>query len=240
MKNPVTLAEDPPPDACYPPFGARYLRAIELAVRQAWAQLLDNPGEAAKLATANEVDISHQLRTALNGLRERRTGEVPGYTYDVFEHPQLGAEFQTQHGAIRKPDLVFFLAGRPRPGVADGMRDAIFVECKLLEKGKTVATYCQEGLKRFVTGDYGAWVREGMMLGYVRDKSALPEALIKLGQKETFRKSLSWDGNVSLCTLTELAPRVHLTVHQRNWLYQGQTGSPGPIEIRHLWLRTQT
>lgn len=238
MKDLFALAEDPPPYTSYPPFGSRYLRAIELAVRQAWSQLLADPGEAAKLATASEVDISHQLRTALNGLRERRTGDVPGYTYDVFEHPQLGAEFQTQNGSIRKPDLVFFLAGQPRPGVADGMRDAIFVECKLLEKGKTVATYCRDGLKRFVTGDYAAWVREGMMLGYVRDQSMLPEALVKLGRRQAIREALSWDGSVGVCTLTERTPKVHLTVHERNWPYNAHGGSPGPIEIRHLWLRT--
>lgn len=238
MKVALALADDPPPYASYPPFGPRYLRAIELAVRRAWAQLLDDPVEAAKLATASEVNISHQLRTALNGLRERRTGDVPGYTYDVFEHPQLGAEFQTQQGAIRKPDLVFFLAGQPRPGVADGMRDAIFVECKLLEKGKTVAMYCNSGLKRFITGDYAAWVREGMMLAYVRDQSVLPEALVKLGQQEAYRTALAWDGSVGICGLTDQSPRVYLTVHQRSWPYEEGAGSPGPIEIRHLWLRT--
>lgn len=240
MKDAFALADDSPPYTSHPPFGERLLRPIELAVRQAWSQMLADPAEAAKLATNNEVDISHQLRMALNKLRECRTGKVEGYTCDVFEHPQLGAEFQTPQGAIRKPDLVFFLAGQPRPGVADSMRDAIFVECKLLEKGKTVAMYCNEGIKRFVTGSYAAWVREGMMLGYVRDQSELPQDLVKLGQQATFRTELAWDGTVGVCGLTEQNPQVYLTVHQRSWPYEGETGSPGPIEIRHLWLRTSS
>jgi hypothetical protein len=236
MKDAFALAEDCPPYASYPPFGERYLRAIELAVRCAWEQLRANTIEAAKLITGDEVAISHQLRNALNGLREHRTGEVPGYSCEIFERPQLGAEFLTPQGKIRKPDLVFSLAGPPRPGVTDGMRDAIFVECKIIEDGKSVSNYCNKGLRRFVDGNYGAWVREGMMLAYVRNSEALPESLTKLGAKDSFRQSLAWDGSLSPCGLTETTPRIYLTVHQRQWKYEEPVGVPGPIQVRHLWL----
>jgi hypothetical protein len=238
MKDAFDLAEGRPPHASYPPFGARYLRAIELAVRCAWKKLLADPVKAAELATSNEVDISHQLRTALNDLREHPTGEVNEYNCDAFERPHLGAEFQTSEGKIRKPDLVFFLAGPPRPGVIDGMRDGIFVECKILDEKKTVSDYCNKGLQRFVDGDYAAWMREGMMLAYVRNKHALPGSLAKLGTQETFRKSLAWDGSLPLCGLTEVTPSIYVTVHQRQWEYDDPAGTPGPIKVRHLWLQT--
>lgn len=220
----------------YPPFGARYLRAIELAVRRAWEQLLANPIEAAKLATGDEIDISHQLRTALNGLREQRTGEVSGYTCEIFERPQLGAEILSPTGLIRKPDLVFALAGPARPGVGDTIRDGIFVECKVLDATKGVAEYCKAGLSRFVVGHYGGWMREGMMLAYVRNRQKLPVALETLGKKKTYRDLLAWDGAVAPCGLTDCKPRVYLTVHQRAWPYLEHAGVPGPVEVRHLWL----
>lgn len=138
MKVALADADDSPTHASYPHFDARYLRAIELAIRQAWAHLLADPTEASRLATNTEVQISHQLRAALNGIREGRIESTTGYNCNTFERPQLGAEVLTSAHAIRKPDLTFSLAGPPRPGVDDGMEDAIFVECKLIEQGKGV------------------------------------------------------------------------------------------------------
>lgn len=236
MKDAFALGDEGPPYVSYPPFGSRHLRVIELAIRHAWEQMLADPVVAAKLITDNEVDISHHLRTALNGLREHRTGKLDGYNCEVFERPQLGAEFLTPKGEIRKPDLVFSLAGPPRPGVIDGMRDGIFVECKILDDGRSVSDYCNHGLQRFVDGKYAAWMREGMMLAYVRNQKTLPKALEEPGKQESFRKSLAWDGSLSLCGLTILTPSVYVTKHQRRWQYADPGGTPGPIQVRHLWL----
>ena len=48
-------------------------------------------------------------------------------------------------------------------------QDALFVECKLVGKAHPVGSfYCNKGISRFVDGDYGWAMQEGMMLGYVR------------------------------------------------------------------------
>lgn len=224
--------------ASNPPFDGRYLRAIELALRAAWDALHKDYATASELSNAKEERISHMLREALNELREKETGGVEGYNCDIFERPYVGAEILTPNGNIKKPDVVFSLSGRPRPGVSNGLRDGIFVECKILEQGtkKNVAAYCNNGVHRFVEGSYGAWMREGMMLAYVRTSQSLPDDLTKLLGADAMKAHLASDGKLRTCALTRIEPRVYISVHQRTRPYPGGEGYPGPIEIRHLWL----
>lgn len=239
MKNVFALAEDAGVTwASNPSFDKRHLRAIELALRAAWAALHNDCATASKLSTANEERISHLLRDALNDLRERDTGGVDGYNCDYFERPHIGAEILTPDEKIRKPDVVFSLSGRPRPGVLNGMRDGIYVECKILEQGtkKNVAAYCNAGVHRFVEGSYAAWMREGMMLAYVRTSQSLPKDLAKSLGTDKMKKYLASDGKLTKCALTNIDPRVYISVHERLWPYPGTKDYPGPIEVRHLWL----
>lgn len=239
MKNVFAEAENADVTwASNPSFDRRHLRAIELALRAAWLAVHNNYATTGVLSSADEVRISHLLRDALNELRERETGGVDGYNCDIFERPYIGAEILTPDGKIRKPDVVFSLSGRPRPGVINGMRDGIYVECKILEQGtkKNMVAYCKDGVHRFVEGSYAAWMREGMMLAYVRTKQSLPDDLAKLLGTDAMRKHLASNGELTKCSLTWIGPRVYISTHQRAWPYPGEEGYPGPIEIRHLWL----
>lgn len=74
------------------------------------------------------------------------------------------------------------------------------------------------------------------MIAYVRNQLTLPAALTTHQQKSAFQQSLHWDGEVDLCGLTQLSPRVYITVHRREWPYPDSSGIPGPIQVRHLWL----
>jgi hypothetical protein len=223
--------------ASNPPFEKRYLRAIELALRNAWERLQKHPATAALLATAQEGRISLVLREMLNNIREN-SKDIEAFSCEIFERPQVGAEFLSNSGEIRKPDIVFALAGAPRPGVANGLTDGIFVECKILEQGtsKNVQAYCNNGIRRFVDGSYAPRMREGMMVAYVRGKISLPHDLVSLLNSTAMQSHLSTDGTLSVCGLTKLVPSVHISVHQRSWKYPEGDGEPGPIEIRHLWL----
>jgi hypothetical protein len=222
----------------HPPFEKRLLRVIEKAIRRAWARLLEDPGKSATLLSGGEVDISDLLREALNDLREVRKGGVQGFSYNVFEHPHLGAEMPRRAKGVRKPDLIFMLSGRPRPGIVNRMGDAIYVECKIVETGtgKTVGAYCDSGLIRFVNGDYAAWMREGMMLGYIRNDLVLPGNLARALVTKARKKKLACDGTLTLCDLSLDKPRVYISVHKRSWKHE--EGKPGPITVRHLWLPT--
>ncbi len=223
--------------AAYPPFDPRYLRAIELALRTAWANLRKDAVKCQKLSTLNEERISHMLRDALNTLREKKSGGVTDYSYLVFERPQVGAEIMTKDEKIRKPDIVFALSGGARPGVSNSLKDAIFVECKILQQGsRSVTAYCNAGILRFVEGSYAERMREGMMLAYVRTGQALPNDLATTLADEEMKERLATDGTLSPCSLTRVEPRVYLSTHKRDWSYPDNDGYPGPIVIRHLWL----
>lgn len=224
--------------AAYPHFELRYLRAIELALRAAWANLHMDAVKSRKLSTLNEERISHMLCDALNTLREKKTGGVKDYNCLAFDRPQVGAEFVTEDGKIRKPDIVFALCGWARPGVSNSMKDAIFVECKILEhrSKKNVAAYCNAGIHRFVEGSYAERMREGMMVAFVRTRQALPESLAATLANEEMKTHLATDGKLSPCGLTRAEPRVYLSTHKRDWPYPDNEGYPGPIAMRHLWL----
>lgn len=226
----------------YPHFDRRHLRAIELALRAAWDSIHRDPVRSRLLSSENEVNISHLLREELDDLRHAERGGILGYSHQIFETPRLGAEVKTQSGKIRKPDIVFGLCGARRPGVSKTIRDGIFVECKILEnKGsRNIADYCDQGLQRFVDGDYATWVREGMMLAYVRSSQALPNSLAPRLSSTT---ALACTGPLVKCTLTRIEPRAYISVHQRDWPYTegddrdaAEKKYPGPIEVRHLWL----
>jgi hypothetical protein len=214
------------------------LRAIEVALRKAWDELHDDYDAAQRLSHENEVRISHLLRERLNDIREREgRGGVDDYSCALFERPQIGAEIQTPEGKIRKPDIVFGLCGKRRPGVTNGMTDCIFVECKILDQKKNLRLYCRDGLQRFVTGAYSAWMREAMMVAYVRTQQSLPQGLESLTETSEMQDLLASTGKLASCNLTRIDPRVYISVHERHWRYPDEQGRPGPIEIRHLWLR---
>lgn len=219
-----------------PPFDRRHLRAIELALRKAWNELHEDPGTAQELSVRNEVRISHLLRDRLNLIRERETGGVEGYNCETFERPHIGAEMETPDGKVRKPDIVFGLCGKRRPGVTNGITDCIFAECKLIDQNKNVRLYCKEGVHRFVTGAYAAWMRESMMVAYVRSSQILPGALEKATQDAEIQTLLASNGQLQKCTLSRVEPRIYISVHDRNWFYPNSADRPGPIQVRHLWL----
>lgn len=218
------------------PFEPRVLIAIDAALRQAWAGLCADKASRLILESKGEVAITHRLRKQLNVLRI--SGGVAGYNTAAFERPYSGAEYQNYKGEeVRKPDLIFALAGDPRPGVFDDLYDAVFVECKLIDQAssKNVGRYCSNGLIRFVEGSYAWRMPHGMMLAYVRSGQYLPDALTNGLNSYGRAQALNTDGNVRLCSLSVAEPRVCLTDHERSWLLpEGQP--PGRIQVRHLWL----
>lgn len=88
-----------------------------------------------------------------------------------FETVNRGAKVEAADGRRIElmPDLVF------RPPIPPGVRNrsnwGYFVECKIVDGTKSVGLYCTEGVARFVSGEYAAWMPCGGMLAYVRDGS---------------------------------------------------------------------
>lgn len=218
-----------------PAFDDRLLIAINLALKEAWALMCSDNADRNIIETQDEVSITQCMRKRLNQLRINGLG---GYSCYSFDRPYSGAEYYNYQGEkIRKPDLVFAVCGNPRPGVYDDLNDAIFVECKLIDRSgnKNVGLYCSHGLIRFVDGSYSWRMPEGMMVAYVRSDQKLPKALENGLAGYGRAKKLKTDGKVHTCKLSKSPPATYLTNHKRTWeLPEGV--SPGPIKVRHLWL----
>ncbi len=57
--------------------------------------------------------------------------------------------------------------------------DALFVECKPVDcRHAAGGTYCDEGVARFVDGDYAWAMEEGLMVGYCRDARSISRNLV--------------------------------------------------------------
>ena len=72
----------------------------------------------------------------------------------------------------KRPDLLIVLSGSEQ-------RFPLVAEAKILDAAasKTVALYCENGIRRFIKGEYAWGRREAFMIGYVRDGSSIDTAL---------------------------------------------------------------
>ena len=132
----------------------------------------------------------------------------------------------------KRPDLSIHLTDRS-PSFP------LIVECKLIDVGsrRKIDLYCNDGLIRFVRGEYGWATREAFMLAYVRDGSTISSCLEPfLVQSRTKLPDIY---------LTDALPKpigesdMHLarSSHNRQFRYIDQAhSSPGAIAIWHLWI----
>jgi len=72
----------------------------------------------------------------------------------------------------KRPDLSIHLTSR-------FSRLSLVVECKLLDSKnkKSIDLYCDQGLARFIDGQYAWYAREAFMLAYVRDGATIATCL---------------------------------------------------------------
>ncbi|MSP00880.1 MAG: hypothetical protein EXR07_07510 [Acetobacteraceae bacterium] len=132
----------------------------------------------------------------------------------------------------KRPDLNIFLSFR-HPSFP------LVVECKLIDRhgGKSPRLYCDNGVVRFLRGEYGWATREAVMLGYIRDGSRLATALGPLltptggANRYAVRQALQ--------VARPPPPDIAHSVHERWFRYVGRLSpndDPGVISIWHLWM----
>lgn len=210
-----------------------HLLLIAEIVALAWDDLARK--QASTLSTGSEAEINALLEARLSRL--------------IDEHPlweQLvrsvarGKETVSFDGVHleKRPDLSIFLSGRS-PAFP------LVVECKLINApdGKSGTLYCNNGLRRFLTGEYGWSGQDGFMLAYVRDQSTIESCLLPLlavgraAKPDPFAVR-DWPVERRLAAFDLAATR-----HDRSFRYVNRTApadAPGPIAIWHLWLPMPT
>lgn len=207
------------------------------AICRALFLLRHTPPNGFTLATAVEDEITRQLHFILEN-RLRKTGEVPGFDERVFRKVWRAPEvtnFNGQHPA-KKPDLVFDLVRDERLVLSS--LDALFVECKLVGPNHPITTqYCDRGAARFVGGDYGWAMQEGMMLAYARQGAVLARLDLVLSEQPRHAQlgTPTPLAAVPGANAEPFAELLHLTVHQRNFLWPQGRGVAGAIRIFHSW-----
>lgn len=226
-----------PPHGPPPPFAAwsrKQIRTIERAVARAWATISSSPEGSRLLASGTEPQITAALQDALIALLG--SGEVAGYTPAIHGWPIRGQEAEDYTGTLleKRPDLTFpRLSARPASN-----HNALFYECKIIGRGRSLSDYVTHGVARFQKGFYAWAMPHAGMIGYVFDASlghadvALPAAW---SGRATPLASFAPTAAVDFETL-DSSTRIATSTHTRAFKLRNGV-APGAIEIRHLWLR---
>ena len=156
---------------------------------------------------------------------------MDGFTGEVFSSIQR-PEMRNYDGkkTSKRPDMVAFLADRPN---VRRSQDGIFIECKLVDaEHSLLEDYCDEGIVRFIAGDYAWAMTEALMVGYNTIHSKPSAALAKpFGLRANRVRSRRKPRD---CRTSPHQPPIAITLHNRSFPLNG--GQAPPIILRHLWL----
>lgn len=182
------------------------------------------------VATGEEPEVTTLMQARLN----RMIHEDPLWGQLVLSVGR-GAESISFDGSRleNRPDLSIVLS-------AAEQRFPLVAEAKILDAttSKTTRRYCENGIRRFVEGEYAWGNREAFMIGYVRDGSSIATTL-----KDYLSKAMELHPDrylvEALPVPVESDPSdLAYTQHGRDFVYGSQRppNSPGPISVWHLWL----
>lgn len=204
-----------------PPLQRRHIKVIVEFLAEAWNGLLTNQEKV--LREKDEPEINALMEARLDDIRL----EKPEWSM-LVTGVSRGKESVSYDGKSleKRPDLSVHLTNRP-------FRFPLVVECKLIDKKtrKNVNKYCDNGIVRFIDGEYAWYGHEAFMLAYVRDNSAIENVLTTYLSKTQH--------NIPDSYLTEQLPQtINVTNHE---LAQSRHGrrfpmNPGSIAVWHLWL----
>lgn len=223
-----------PPKGPPPPFAAwptRHLRVLERAIAVAWAQTMATAHGSALVASGKEPEITAMLQDALTAVLA--SGQVHGFSAAVFGAPIRGQELEDYSGLhLEKcPDLTFpRLSARPAIN-----HHAMFYECKILGRGRTVDDYLLHGVCRFLNGNYAWAMPHAGMIAYVADGhpedayAVLSERWTRTDHPGACGPTRAMDQDLSS------TPSVAISTHARQFRLRNGMES-GDIALRHLWL----
>lgn len=134
----------------------------------------------------------------------------------------------------KRPDLSIYLSGKHR-----GF--PLVVEAKIIDAAtsKTEALYCDNGLRRFVDGEYAWGNREAYMIAYVRDGSSIDTKLTPFLANALAQTPPGYLVEDLPSAIGAGEMDLAHTRHGRNFIYCGSSASPaqpGSIFVWHLWL----
>lgn len=212
------------------------LTVVIHALQEAWAVICSDPATHLSPITPGNPEedrYTDALCEILLYFLQDPDCHVNGFTSDVFENVERGANYSNFDLSVinKQPDLVIRLANAPLVNARRYV--GIFAETKVVSQTRSLSKYTQDGVSRFVRGDYAWAMQDGLMIAYRKQ----PRRVIG-----TLDKSLKKD--ISLLGMQENAkhlvesglpiPACGKSTHDRQWSYKSG-GVPGAIRLWHLW-----
>jgi hypothetical protein len=203
------------------------LTIIAEVLARAWDDLLRT--QCQTLLSGGEAEINALMESRLNAFLD----EDEAWSLLVCSVARRDTISYDGSHLEKRPDLSVHLTER-NPSFP------LAVECKILDEphGKLIKMYCDDGLARFVRGEYAWASREAFMLAYVRDGATILSTLSPLLTQSQALKPDVFQTETLPDSITH--PNLHLarSNHSRSFRYvdQSSQNSPGAIAIWHLWL----
>ncbi len=185
------------------------------------------------LASGKEAELTAMLQDSLTDLLA--TASVHGFSAAVFGAPIRGQEIEDYSGLYieKRPDLTFpRLSARPAIN-----HNALFYECKILGRGRTLDDYIGEGVARFENGNYAWAMPQAGMIAYVAEAIWEGHGCEALSGRWTHATNAAPHCPV-VPTEEDLSslPVIAISIHARKFILRnGEV--PGNITLRHIWLQ---
>jgi hypothetical protein len=183
------------------------------------------------VSSGTEAEVTALMEARLNALIE----EDPfwGQLVLCVARGKESLSFDGSH-LEKRPDLSIYLTSRVR-------NFPLITEAKILDKpsGKTEALYCDQGLRRFVDGEYAWGSREAFMIAYVRDGSSISAKLTPLLSNAMVKTPLEYLVEDLPISASSAPVDLARSKHGRGFSYANQEPPddlPGSIVLWHLWL----
>jgi hypothetical protein len=224
----------------HPPLGLPVILLIRRVLLRAFELLREN---SFNLSEATEDQITAAVRSTIEN-RLRQTGEVKGFhkrSYDTVIRQGQWANYDNSR-LSKAPDLFFKLRDDEchRHSVLSEF-DGLFVEAKPVDSNHAAGSkYCDDGLIRFVSGDYARAMHEGLMLADARHGRTISEHLAPAMEESNRMRTLGTSKlpqSFSHPAAKELpkAEKIHVSTHRRAFSWPDGKGLACHITIYHFW-----
>lgn len=227
-------------DLPHPALHPRLLLLLHKVINEAFKILRAQHGS---LASAGEDVITAQLFHLLeNDFRYRvsrgQNDAIPGFDEELFDAVSRHSGATNYSGAKLKvePDLFFKL--KPAVGLRVLPTEyAIFAECKPVDATHAASSrYCDDGLDRFIDGDYAWAMQDALMIGYTRNRSIachLAPAMREPGRRRRLKTILLPEQITGECL--SHSEFLHVSIHNRGFPWSWMKGKSCAINIYHSW-----
>lgn len=208
-----------------PPLHHLHLKLIVKILAKVWNELLTRCKN--QIQIGDEPEVTTLVISVLNNLRD----EIPEWKrlVNCVCRTEL-FNYNSEH-LEKRSDISIFLTKR-------SANFPFIIECKLIDTdtGKYVRLYCQDGLARFLNGDYAWYDQQAMMLAYVRDGSTIATTLTPylIEQQKIRPDPFACEQPPAPFEFADL--ELACSRHKRRFGYIHQQPPPGPIVIWHVWL----